>query len=234
MITLHKKAMINFEALFKITYGLYIVSSGDKVRGNGFISNTVFQVTAEPPRFAVCCNKNNYTAEFIQNYKTFSVSVLAQSASAELFGKFGYRSGRDFDKMAGTLVKYGDTGVPIVLDETLAFLECRVIQMVDVGTHLMFVGELVNAEILDDSGEPLTYAYFRQVKKGVAPKNAPTYIDKSKIAGKSTLPHFKKYQCPACGHIYDESVETVKFADLPGDWVCPSCGVEKAEFIEMK
>jgi len=94
--------LINIQALFKISYGLYIVSSGDKAIGNGFISNTVFQVTAEPPRFAVCCSKNNYTSEFIMKYKVFSVSVLAQSASSDIFGKFGYKSGKDFDKMNGT------------------------------------------------------------------------------------------------------------------------------------
>ena len=233
LITLHKKGMINFEALFKISYGLYIVSSGDKTSGNGFISNTVFQVTAEPPRFAVCCNKNNYTAEFIQKYKAFSVSVLAQSASPELFGKFGFRSGKDVDKISGTQVKYGDTGVPVVVDGTIAYFECNVIQTVDVGTHLMFIGELVNAELIDDANEPLTYSYYRQVKNGVAPKNAPTYIDKSKLERKSNITGSKKYECPACGHIYDESVETVKFKDLPDDWVCPNCGIEKSDFIEI-
>jgi ferric-chelate reductase [NAD(P)H] len=93
--------MISFEALFKISYGLYIVSSGDKTRGNGFISNTFFQVTAEPPRFAACCNKNNFTAGFIIRTGAFSVSVLHQDASPDLFGRFGFRSGKDFDKMAG-------------------------------------------------------------------------------------------------------------------------------------
>ena len=225
--------MLNIQALFKISYGLYIVSSGDRDRGNGFISNTVFQVTAEPPEFAVCCSKNNYTSEFILKYNVFSVSVLAQTASSEIFGKFGYRSGKDFDKMAGTKVRYGDTGVPIVLDESIAFFECKVIQTLDVGTHLLFIGELLNAEFIDDSREPLTYTYYRQVKKGVAPKNAPTYIDKSKIEIKSDASS-KKYKCPACGYIYDESSEHVKFTDLPDDWVCPVCGSEKSDFIEIQ
>jgi flavin reductase (DIM6/NTAB) family NADH-FMN oxidoreductase RutF/rubredoxin len=224
--------MISFEALFKISYGLYIVSSGDKTRGNGFISNTVFQVTAEPPRFAVCCNKNNYTAEFIRKYGAFSVSVLAQSASSEIFCKFGYKSGRDFDKMTGTTVKYGDTGVPVVLDESIAYFECKVVQTTDTGTHLLFIGELVNALLIDDSEEPLTYSYYRQVKKGVAPKNAPTYIDKSKFENKSDIPDLKKYRCPVCGHIYNDSVEKVKFTDLPDTWLCPVCGSEKSDFIE--
>jgi len=225
--------MINFEALFKISYGLYIVCSGDKTKGNGFISNTVFQVTSEPARFAACCNKNNYTAEIIQKTGVFSVSVLHQDTSPDIFGRFGYKSGRDLDKMEGMQVRYGETGVPIVLNDAIAFLECKVVQTFDVGTHLLFIGELVQSEILNDSAEPITYLYYRQVKKGVAPKNAPTYVDKSKLEKTTTDSVFKKYKCTACGYIYDEEKEGKKFADLPGDWVCPVCGSEKEDFIEI-
>ena len=225
--------MINYQALFKISYGLFIVSSGDRTRGNGYISNTVFQVTSEPPRFALCCNKNNFTAEFIRDYEVFSVSILAQNASSEIFGKFGYRSGKSFDKMAGLHLKYGDTNVPIVLDDCIAYLECKVVQTFDVGTHLMFIGELLNAELIDDSREPLTYSYYRDVKKGVAPKNAPTYIDKSRLEVKPGAAKPKKFKCPVCGYIYDEAAEPVKFIDLPHDWVCPVCGTEKPEFFEI-
>jgi len=182
--------MITIEALFKISYGLFIVSSGDKDHGNGFISNTVFQVTSEPARFAVCCNKNNFTAEFIQRSGAFSVSVLHQDASPDLFGRFGYKSGKDFDKLSGISVKYSETRVPIILNDSIAYLECKVIQTVDVGTHFLFIGELLNAEVLDDTKEPLTYLHYRQVRKGVAPKNAPTYIDKSKLALKPTAATF--------------------------------------------
>ena len=224
--------MINFEALFKVSYGLYIVCSGDKNLGNGFISNTVFQVTAEPARFAACCHKNNFTSGFIMNSRAFSVSVLKRDASSEIFGRFGYKSGKDFDKLAGMDIRYGDTGVPVVLNESIAFIECRLDQTIDLGTHLMFIGELVNAEILDDTKEPITYLYYRQVKKAVAPKNAPTYIDRSKLEEKPRV-LFCKYECPACGYIYDESAEKVKFEDLPGDWVCPACGFGKTDFIKI-
>jgi flavin reductase (DIM6/NTAB) family NADH-FMN oxidoreductase RutF/rubredoxin len=226
--------MINYEALFKISYGLFIVSSGDKVQGNGYISNTVFQVTAQPPKFAICCNKDNYTAEVIVRSKVFSVSILHKDVSPDIFGRFGYRSGKDFIKLEGMNVRYGEnTGVPIVLNDSIAFLECRLVQTVDVGTHFLFIGELLNAEILDDDKEPITYSYYRQVRKGVAPKNAPTYIDKSKSEPKNKIEAFKKYECTACGYIYDESVEGIKFTDLPPDWVCPSCGTAKEDFIEI-
>ena len=226
--------MINFEALFRISYGLYIVSSGDKNHGNGFISNTVFQVTAEPPKFALCCSKNNYTADFITRTNAFSVSVLHIAASPDLFGRFGYRSGKDFNKLEGMNVRYGeDTGVPIVLNDCIAFLECRVVQTVDLGTHLLFIGELLHSAILDDTREPITYMYYRQKRKGVAPKNAPTYVDKSKLEAKIQAPAFKKYECTACGYIYDEAIEGKKFIDLPPDWVCPSCGTAKEDFMEL-
>jgi rubredoxin len=136
--------------------------------------------------------------------------------------------------MAGTAVKYESTGVPIVLDESVAYFECKLIQTFDAGTHLIFIGELVNSQIIDDSIEPLTYSYYRFVKKGIVPKNAPTYVDKTKIEAEYDLRNSKKYRCPVCGFIYDESVETIKFKDLPDNWICPVCGSEKSEFEEIQ
>jgi len=225
--------MINFEALFKLTYGLYLVSSGDNKQGNGFISNTFFQVTAEPARFASCCNKDNFTASLIQKTGAFSVAVLQQDASAEIISRFGYKTGRDFNKMEGMNLQFGETGVPIVLNEAIAFLECKVIQTIDVGTHFLFIGELVQAGVLDDTKEALTYLYYREVKKGLAPKNAPTYIDKSKLEPKETTIKAAKYKCSVCGYIYDDAVEKVKFEDLPDDWHCPICGSDKEDFIKL-
>lgn len=225
--------MIQLEALYKISYGLYIVTSGDRNQGNGFVSNTVFQVTSQPQRFAVCCNKDNYSASFIQQFKAFAVSILAQDTSAELIGKFGYKSGREMNKMTDVKVIFKETNVPIVLDGSLAFFECKLVDVFDVGTHWIFIGELVSAEIVDDTSQPLTYAYYREVKKGFSPKNAPTYIDQSKIETKTENAMSKKFKCPICGYIYDEAEEKVKFSDLPDDWVCPVCGSEKSEFIEI-
>ena len=225
--------MIDYEALFKISYGLYIVSSGDKNKGNGFISNTVFQVTAEPAKFAACCNKNNYTAQFIRKKGAFSVSVLHKDTSPDIFGRFGYKSGKDLNKIEGMEVRYGETGVPIILNDAFAFLECKVVQTFDVGTHLLFIGELVQSEILNDTLEPLTYLYYRQTRKGVAPKNAPTYIDPSRLQQKAGGSAFRKYKCTACGYIYDEEKEGKKFTELPSDWVCPVCGTAKEDFIEI-
>lgn len=225
--------MINFEALFKISYGLYIVCSGDKIKGNGFISNTVFQVSAEPAKFAVCCNKDNYTTELIQKHQAYSVSIISQETPPDIFGTFGFKSGSKINKMTGLKIKYGESGVPIVLNAGIAYLECRVTQTVDVGTHLMFIGDLINADFIDEFKEPMTYLYYRQVKKGVAPKNSPTYLDKSRLEKKLQDLPLKKYKCPACGFIYDELTEPVKFNVLPDAWVCPACGTEKSDFMEI-
>ncbi len=225
--------MINYEALFKISYGLYVVSSGSEEYGNGYISNTVLQVTSDPPRFATCCNKDNHTAGLIKSSGLFAVSVLSQDAGAATIGTFGYKSGKEANKLEKMNVRYGETGVPIVLDDAVAFLECKVSETYDVGTHLMFIGDLVQAEVIDDSLDPLTYLHYRKVKKGVAPKNAPTYIDKSKLEKKPTEQEHARYECPACGYIYDEEKEGVRFEDLPEDWICPLCGSEKDDFVKL-
>jgi len=232
--------MLNFEAFFKVTYGLYIVSSGEMNNGNGFISNSVFQVTAEPPQIAACCNKNNFTAEFIQNTGAYSVSVLQQNASAEIIGRFGYKSGREIDKLDGINTMKGETGVPVITQDSIAYLECRLKQTIDVGTHLIFIGEVVSGDVLADL-DPLTYTYYRNVKRGVAPKNAPTYIDKTKLTGAVVKEESAKFQCAACGYIYDPDKGDpdsgikpgTKFEDIPDDWVCPVCGAEKQDFIKL-
>ncbi len=225
--------MLDLKAFYKISYGLYIVCSGDKVRGNGFISNTVFQVTSDPPRFAACCNKNNFTAELIRKKSAFSVSVLHQDCSPDIIGRFGFKSGRDIDKMEGLSVLYCESGVPVVLDDSIAYFDCRVEQIVDAGTHFIFIGIVGSSEIIDDSKDPLTYLYYRQKRHGVAPKNAPTYIDPEKLIAAAPVDVYSKFRCPVCGYVYDEEEQEVKFSDLPDNWICPVCGEAKAEFIKV-
>jgi flavin reductase (DIM6/NTAB) family NADH-FMN oxidoreductase RutF/rubredoxin len=225
--------MIQFEALFQISYGLYIVSSGNSTSGNGYVSNTVFQVTSDPPRFAASCNKDNYTAQVIQKSGAFSVSVLHNDTNPDIIGRFGYKSGKDFDKLAGMEIRYGETGIPIVLNDCIAFLECKVVQTMEVGTHLIFIGELVQAKVIDETKEALTYLHYRQVRKGLSPKNAPTYIDKAKLNKQIADNKLKKFECTACGYVYDEAEHEIRFADLPEDWICPVCGSEKADFTEI-
>jgi ferric-chelate reductase [NAD(P)H] len=170
---------MNLNALHKIGYGLYIVSShkGDKL--NGQIANTVFQITSEPPTVAVSINKNNLTYEYIKASGVFAASVLRQATPLPFIGGFGFKSGRDTDKLKGINYKTGQTGSPIILDNTAAYLEAEVIQDIDVGTHTIFIGRVVAAEILNE--EPcMTYEYYYQVKRGTTPKTAPSYIAREK------------------------------------------------------
>jgi len=165
---------MNVKALYKLGYGVYVVTSKKDDRLNGQIANTVFQVTSEPPTVAVSINKNNLTWEFIKESKVFAASVLCQDTPLTFVGHFGFKSGREVDKFEGIDYKLGETKAPVILDNTLAYLEAKVINHVDVGTHTIFVGELVGAEVIRE-GEPMTYAYYHQVKRGTTPKTAPSY-----------------------------------------------------------
>jgi flavin reductase (DIM6/NTAB) family NADH-FMN oxidoreductase RutF/rubredoxin len=225
--------MIDFEALYGISYGLYIVSSGNQNRGNGFISNTVFQVTAQPPRFAICCNKDNYTSDFIRSTGLFAVSILEINTPSEIFSRFGYKCGRELDKFNGMNIRYTDNGVPVVLDHALSFLECRVENTIDMDTHWLFTALLLHSEIIDNRLDPITYQYYREVKKGLAPKNAPTYVDLSELDKKPAATKAAEYKCSVCGYIYDEAEHDEQFADLPDDWACPLCGAPKEDFIKL-
>ena len=165
---------MNTKALHQISYGMYIVSSRKGDRINGQTCNTVIQVSSEPPIISACINKANLTHDFIDNSGVFAVSILSQDTPLSLIGRFGFKSGREVDKFEGIDYKLGETKAPIVLDNTLAYLEAKVINSVDVGTHTVFIGELVGAESIQE-GEPMTYAYYHQVKRGTTPKTAPSY-----------------------------------------------------------
>ena len=233
---------MNHEAFYKITYGIYVVSSTHDGQSNGYVANTVFQVTSKPARFAIACNKDNHTCGLINQSQVFAFSVLQQDTKAELIGLFGYKSGRTLNKFASVRHRTGRTGAPILLEDALAWFECKVVQTIDVGTHLLFVGEMVDGDVIDGSQPPLTYAYYRDVKKGKSPKNAPTFIEPEKIepAGKAPAPS-GKYVCTVCGHIYDPAEGDpdagipagTPFEDLPDNWVCPVCGVTKADFAKQ-
>lgn len=174
---------MDLSALFKINYGLYIVSSKKDERFNGQIANAVMQVTSDPPKVAVCLNKNNLTHEFIESSNLFTVSILSKETPLTFIGLFGFKSGRDIDKFKDVNYVLGEkTFVPIVKDYTVAFIECKVVDKLDVGTHTIFIGEVLNCGKLSDE-EPMTYAYYHEVKKGKASKNAPTYIKENKTQG---------------------------------------------------
>jgi len=231
---------MDIQSFFKVTYGLYIVSSRVGENLNGHISNTVFQVSAEPPRFAIATHKDNLTTDYIRKSKVFSISVLQQDCDLEFLGPWGFNSGRDMDKFEKAAYKTGKSGAPIVLEKSVAYIDCEVQEEIDTGTHILFIGLAVDAEVIDPSAPPLTYGYYRDVIKGLSPENAPTYTEKSKLAETEIKAEseLKKFQCLVCGYIYNpaEGDPTkgippgTAFEDLPDDWSCPICGVGKEEF----
>jgi flavin reductase (DIM6/NTAB) family NADH-FMN oxidoreductase RutF len=231
---------MNVEAFFKVTYGLFVVSTKSDNKLYGYVSNTVFQVTAEPARFAITCSKNNFTSGMIRQSGVFAFSILQQETRPDIIGTFGYRTGKDTDKFSKFNFMTGKTGSPILLDDTIAWFECEVEQTIDAGSHFLFIGKVIDAEVIDPLAEPLTYTYYREVKKGKAPKNAPTYIDPEKLKQQAQEVVWEKYYCTACGYVYDPAVGDPEhevpagtpFEDLPDDWVCPVCGTEKIDFAK--
>ncbi len=227
---------INEKALYNIGYGLYVVGSVKDGKVNAQIANTVFQVTAEPPTVAVSINKENLTHEYIKESGVFSISILAQETPLHFIANFGFNSGRDKDKFESVEYRTGKTGAPIILENTIAFIEARVIEEMSVGTHTIFVGQVESADVLR-SGSPMSYAYYHQVKRGTEPKTAPTFRkEEPKVATKGDL-----YQCQVCGYIYDPAegdpdggIEPgTPFEAIPDDWVCPVCGASKKDFKKI-
>jgi len=212
------------------------VTSRKGERLNGQIANTVFQVTSEPPTLAVSINKKNLTWEYIKDSGVFAVSVLCQETPLSFIGQFGFKSGRDIDKFEGIHHRIGKTKAPIVIDNATAVFEAKVIKELDVGTHTIFVGEIVDAEVLNEK-TCMTYDYYHVVKRGTTPKTAPSYVEEKKEAA----PKMDKYKCSVCGWIYDPEIGDADggiapgtpFEKIPDNWKCPVCGAAKTEFEKI-
>ncbi len=230
---------MNIRAVQKICYGIYVIGSQKEGKLNAQIANTVFQITSDPPTMAVSINKQNLTHEFIEASKIFAVSILSQEAPMTLIGRFGFQTGRTIDKFRDTQYKIGVTGAPIVLDHTVGYMECKVTHTVDVGTHTVFIGKIIDCDVFNDA-EPMTYAYYHQIKGGKSPKTAPTYV-REEVEPKKTVTS-EKYRCKVCGYVYDPEQGDpgtgvkpgTSFEALPDSWVCPICGAPKSEFEKVE
>ena len=228
---------MDLQALYKIGYGVYVVCSRKGDRFDGQIANTLFQVTSEPPTVAVSINKKNLTHEFIEESRVFTASVLHQETPLPFIGRFGFKSGREINKLEGIEYKIGVTGAPIVLENAVSYVEAKVIKDIDVGTHTIFIGEVVGAEVVSNK-VCMTYEYYHQIKRGTTPKTAPSYIAPEKKKEESNM---EKYRCKVCGYIYDPALGDAdsgikagtSFAELPDTWVCPVCGADKTEFEKI-
>jgi flavin reductase (DIM6/NTAB) family NADH-FMN oxidoreductase RutF/rubredoxin len=227
------------KALWTMSYGMYLVTARSGGRANGQIANAVFQVTAEPARVATAINKENFTHDLIRDGGWFAFSVLAESVPMEFIGLFGFKSGREVDKLAQATVREG-LHVPLVVEHAIAVTEAKVLQAVDGGSHTVFIGEALGAEVLS-AGAPLTYAGYH-ARKGKAPKNAPTYRGEAAEATArqpDAVRVASPWTCGVCGYTYDPAfgdpasdvAPGTLFEDLPDDWVCPVCGAPKDAFL---
>ena len=170
-------ASIQPDVFLKIGYGVYLVTSlGSKSQFNGLVANVVVQITSNPAQFAICINKNNLTHGYIQRSKVFGVTILEEATPMTFIGTFGFKSGRDINKFENISFELGsETDAPLVLDYGVGVMELEVVGEMDAITHTLFVGQVKSARIIKDT-PAMTYAYYREVKKGKSSKLAPTFV----------------------------------------------------------
>lgn len=198
------------QAMFKIGYGLYVLTAKNAGKDNGCIVNTLMQVTQDPLQVMLTVNKVNLTHDMILGSGEFNVSVLTQEAKFELFQRFGFHSGRDTDKFSGFEgIKRAGNGILYVTESTNAFLSGKVISETDLGTHTLFLARVTDAAVLSDA-ESVTYSYYQA---NIKPKPQKT--------GK------KGWRCTVCGYIYEGD-------ELPADFICPICKHGAADFVRIE
>ncbi len=199
-------------AMFKLSYGLFVLTARDGDKDNGCIINTTTQVTAEPNRITIAVNKNNYTHDMIKKTGVFNVSILSEDVTFDTFKHFGFQSGRDTDKFAG----YQDAarsanGLCYLTKGTNALISAKVVEEKEFETHTLFIAEVTECRVLSDEAS-VTYAYyFAHIK----PKPQPT--EEKKVG----------WVCKICGYVYEGE-------DLPADFICPLCKHPASDFEKIQ
>ena len=200
------------KSVYKLSYGLFVLTASEGDKDNGCIVNTVIQLTSDPMQIAVTVNKGNLTHDMIKNTGKFNVSVIDNTAPFELFKHFGFQSGRDSVKF-GTpdsykfAPKYADNGLLYVSAYANAFMSGKVVKEIDLGTHTMFVAQMTDGEVLSDKPS-MTYEYYLV---SVKPR-----LEQKKTG----------WVCKVCGYVYEGDM-------LPDDFVCPICKHGAADFEKI-
>lgn len=243
---------MKYKAFHKLSYGLYIIATEFEGKKAGYIGNTAFQVTSSPAQIAISCHKNNATIRFILKSKIFSLSVLKKESDTSIIGEFGFMSSTDIDKFRSVETLTSISGAPIVLDSSVAWLDCKVVNSVDVGSHILIIGEVLDSDVISGE-EPLTYDYYREKYRMLAPKNAPTYVEKEKLENEvvpetvlkseptpevESKSETSAHTCSICGFQYNPEEGDpamgippgTAFEDLPEDYKCPICNAGKDYF----
>lgn len=166
---------MNTLALTKIPYGMFIISSAFDEKIGAQVANTVFQINSDPATLAISISKQNNTHNLLSDSKKAVISTLMEDASFEFIGNFGFRSSRDFDKFASIEYKLNSDGIPIVTNFINSYFETEIVSQFETTTHTIFLCKVLNCEVLNDNAT-MTYSYYHKVKKGLTPKNAPTFI----------------------------------------------------------
>ncbi len=193
--------MIEKEAMYKLTYGLFVLTTTDGEKQNGCIVNTVSMITDSPKRITVFVNNANYSAELLKKTGVFNVSVLTESAPFDIFKQFGFSSGRDTDKFAGGRYATSENGLYYLPEHTNAVLSAKVVDSYDYGSHTLFVAEVTEAKTLS-SEKSVSYEYYLN------------HINPKPEAKKESSG--RKWVCKICGYVYEGE-------ELPPDYICPIC-----------
>ena len=199
--------MIDNNSLFKISYGLFVLSAKDGEKDNGCIINTAQQITNAPNRISVAVNKANYTHDMIVKSKKFNVSTLTESTPFEIFQHFGFQSGKDTEKFVGEPLRT-ENGIAYIGGVSNAVISGEVEQIIDCETHSIFIAKVTEAKILSDE-KSVTYDYYFE---NIKPK--PKKEEK------------KGYVCKICGYVYEGE-------PLPADFICPICKHGSEDFEKL-
>ncbi len=192
------------KAMYKLTYGLFVLTAKEGDKDNGCIVNTVTQVTTEPNRITVAVNKNNLTHDMIVKTGEFNVTILSEKARFDTFKHWGFQSGRDADKAAEVSFSRSANGLVYLPEEANAFLSAKVVTMTDLGTHTLFLADVTDGAVLS-SDESVTYSFYQKnIKQAPAAKK-------------------KGYVCTVCGYLYEGET-------LPADFICPWCKHPASDF----
>lgn len=201
---------MNTNVMFKIQYGLFVLTAREGGKDNGCIINTASQVTSIPCQISIAVNKDNYTHDMIQRTKEFNVSVIAENATFDLFQHFGFQSGKNVDKFQNyENAERSENGIYYVTEGVNSFISARVVSEMDMGTHTIFGAVVTGGEVLTDTTST-TYNYYQ---KNIKP---------AKSAEQKT-----GWLCTVCGYVYEGD-------PLPEGYICPICkhGVEAFEKIK--
>ena len=196
------------KALYKLTYGLFLLTANENGKDNGCIINTAIQVANDPTRISITVLKGNKTHDMIANTGIFNISSITTDAYFELFQHFGMQSGRDVDKFAGWVyIDRSANGLYYMTKAANMYMSAKVTQMVDLGSHTMFIAEVTDAKVLSQD-ESCTYAYYQ-----------------SDIKPKPVAAKKNSWTCSVCGYVYEGD-------EIPDDFECPLCHHGKEDFVK--